>query len=123
MTKVLVYKENPKNLFDCWDKDEKNNINGLTWSKNDNIPQSRINYVFMTRNMLFSSDGIFLRRAPNVEKIRYSDNIGLRFDINTTENLRRNGYWELNIFHSLDKTFCDEIRKKKMWNRITLILF
>lgn len=56
---------------------------------------------------------IFLRRAPNVEKIRFSDHIGIRFDINTTENFRGNGYWELSIFHSLDKTFCDEIREKE----------
>lgn len=68
----------------------------------------------MTRNMLIPLDSIFLRRAPHVDKILFSDHIGIRFNINTTDNLRGNEYGKLNIFHSLDKTFCDEIRKKKM---------
>lgn len=61
--------------------------------------------------MLFSLINNFLRKAQNVEETRCSDHIGIRFDINTTENLRGNGYWEFNISLLLDKPFCDEIRK------------
>lgn len=42
------------NLLDCWDKDEKDNMNGLTWCNSDNIPQSRIDYGFYDKKYFIS---------------------------------------------------------------------
>ena len=75
-------------LNDCWISTGKNYKQGLTWCDGNNIPQSRLDYVFTSEHMNFPLNDIFLRKAPNVDNTRLSDHLGINFELSTGENIR-----------------------------------
>ena len=61
--------------------------------------------------MCFPLYDIYLRKAPNVENARFSDHLGLRFDLNIVINNRGSGYWKLNTSLLTDEIFCTKLRE------------
>ena len=98
-------------LNDCWISSGKTKINGLSWCDGENIPKSRIDYVFINKSIFLPLCDITLRRAPSVEGKCLSDHLGLNLDLSTSENLRGTGYWKLNNSLLKDKIFCENLRK------------
>lgn len=63
---------------------------------------------------------IFFRKAPNVDNNRFTDHLGIFFDLCTCENSRGAGYWKLNNALLQNKTFCKKpqafiTKKLKNW--------
>ena len=66
---------------------------------------------FYQNKCVFLLYDIYLRKAPNVENARFSDHLGLRFDLNIVINNRGSGYWKLNTSLLSDEIFCTKLRE------------
>jgi hypothetical protein len=106
------------NLTDSWTLNEKPQDQGLTWSDANNRPQSRIDYVFISKDIVYPLCSMFLRRAPNVEDQRFSDHLGIRFEFNSVKNNRGKSYWKFNTSLLTDELFCKALKQHLHENKI-----
>lgn len=83
-------------MNDAWLKSGKASNDGLTWCNRENIPKTRIDFVFTADNRCYQLNSIFLREAPKLDNIRLSDHLGIICELNTIENSRGSGYWKIN---------------------------
>lgn len=73
---------------DCWLSSGKSYKQGLTWCNGNNVPQSRVDYVFTLEQLSFSMNNIFLRKAPTIDNNRFTDHLGIFLELYTCENPR-----------------------------------
>lgn len=83
--------------------------NGNTWCDGQNVPKSRIDYVFFTDNFCHKPLNFFLRKPPNVSKSRLSDHPALVFKCEISGNTRGKGFWKLNTSILKESAYCDLI--------------
>lgn len=74
-----------------------------------NVPKSRIDYVFFTDNFCHKPLNFFLRKPPNVSKSRLSDHPALVFKCEISGNTRGKGFWKLNTSILKESAYCDLI--------------
>ena len=86
-------------LFDSW-KNKHPDLNGYTWCNANDIPYSRIDYVFISKNFIYDIEKISIRKIPGqVAQKRLSDHRLLKIQFKTSHNERGRGYWKLNNSH------------------------
>ena len=98
------------NLIDLWaSKYDKNN--GFTWCDASNTPKSRIDFVFISKNLLNKSKSPTLQKIPGTHSngTRMSDHKAIRFNMNMNDNTRGTGYWKLNISHLQSSEYKNQI--------------
>ena len=100
-------------LSDIWTKMNENK-SGFTWCNAQNVPYSRIDYAFISKNFSYSIDSLTLRNCPQVNNNRLSDHLGLRLDLIIEQNKRGPGYWKMNTSILLDKDYCTSIKQMLM---------
>lgn len=84
-------------LNDLW-KDKYVNNNGFTWCDAYNIPNSRIDYIFLSTSLLIKIKQISIRRIPSTQNngTGMSDRRAIKFHLSVYDNERGKGYWKLN---------------------------
>ena len=98
-------------LKDSWLHLGKSNEQGFTWCDGNNVPRSRIDYVFISEYSCFPLNNMYLRKTPAVDDSRLTDHLGIIFELCTFENPRGVGYWKLNTSLLHDEFFCKKLRK------------
>ena len=95
--KVLQNITTRMNMSDTW-HDLHEQLFGFTWCDGNDIPKSRIDYVFLTENFIYNLDKIIIRRIAGTHSngCRLSDHRALKFSFKLCENKRGSGYWKLN---------------------------
>ena len=85
------------NLKDMW-LDLHPNLSGFTWCNANNIPASRIDYIFISKDFIYDVDKIIIRRVPGTHSnnTRMTDHRVLKFSLNMNNRKRGSGYWKLN---------------------------
>ena len=98
-------------LYDTWHSKHPQ-LNGYTWCNSEDIPSSRIDYIFINRNFTFDMKNIIIRKIPgtNLGK-RMSDHRSIKITFNIDGNKRGNGYWKLNNSHLNDINYKTGIKK------------
>lgn len=71
---------------------------GLTWCDGQNIAKSRIDYVFFTDNFCYKPVKMFIRKLPNVSKVRLTDHLALIFKCEISDNKRGKRFLEIKYF-------------------------
>lgn len=84
-------------LNDLW-KEKYVNSNGYTWCDANNIPKSRIDYIFISTSLLIKIKQIIISRIPGTHNngTRMSDHRAIKFNLSVYDNERGKGYWKLN---------------------------
>ena len=84
-------------LKDIW-RTIHNDLSGYTWCDGNNVPFSRIDYVFVSKQFFLTVDKIIIRRIPGSHSggRRMSDHRVLKFTFKMSLNKRGSGYWKLN---------------------------
>ena len=87
-------------LSDIW-LEKHPQLNGFTWCNANDIPTSRIDYAFLSNDILYQLDKVLIRRVPGTHSngVRMTDHRCLKFYIVISENKRGQGYWKLNTLH------------------------
>ena len=98
-------------LYDTWHSKHPQ-LNGYTWCNSEDIPSSRIDYIFINGNFTFDIKNIIIRKIPgtNLGK-RMSDHRSIKITFNIDGNKRGNGYWKLNNSHLNDINYKTGIKK------------
>ena len=78
--------------------DKHKELNGYTWCNGNDIPYSRIGYVFVSSDFHYCIETIIIRRIPGSHSCgnRMSDHRALIFTFRLISNTRSGGYWKLN---------------------------
>lgn len=97
-------------LNDAWLKNGKASNDGLTWCDRESIPKTKIDFVFTSDNLCYPLNSIYLREAPKLDNIRFSDHLGIIFELNTIENTRGSGYWKFNTSLLTDDNFFHTVK-------------
>lgn len=99
-------------LVDVWDR-EHPELKGDTWCNAQDIPFSKIDYIFMSNNFCFQVGNITVRKLPGTHSrgTRMSDHRYLKMYFNISENSRGPNYWKLNISYLENKEYKDYIAK------------
>ena len=110
---------------------------GFTWCDGDNIPKSRIDYVFVSNDCNLIFDKFYTRKPPKVKSVRMSDHLSLRFQMKYDDFTRGTNYWKLNTSLLTDQEYCTSIRnmlteqshileniedKQQKWERVKLLI-
>ena len=75
-------------------------LNGYTWCDSENVPRSRIDYIYISENFVYGADKIILRNVPGtVNGKRLTDHRLFKFYLNLCDRKRGTGYWKLNTSH------------------------
>ena len=76
-------------------------LNGYTWCNANDLPTSRIDYVFLSNDSMYKLEKILVRRAPGTHSngIRMTDHRLLKFCLIINDSKRGPGYWKLNVSH------------------------
>ena len=84
-------------LRDIW-VDKHKELNGYTWCNGNDVPYSRIDYVFVSSDFHYCIEKIIIRRIPGSHSggNRMSDHRALIFTFRLISNTRGDGYWKLN---------------------------
>lgn len=92
-------------MYDIWHT-EYPDLDGYTWCNADNVPSSRIDYTFVSRNFIYDFEKITLRKIPGtINGKRMSDHRLLKTSFKTNINKRGNGYWKLNNSYLSDENY------------------
>ena len=85
-------------LTDVW-IDKHPQLNGYTWCNANDIPTSRIDYMFLSNEFMYKMDKILIRRVPGTHSngTRMTDHRLLKLYIVVSEDKRGPGYWKLNV--------------------------
>ena len=83
---------------------------GFTWCDGENIPKSRIDFVFISNNFDMKLDKMCTRKPPSVNKTRLSDHLAIRFNFTVNDFVRGSNYWKLNTSLVTDTGYCNTIR-------------
>ena len=85
-------------LTDVW-IDKHPQLNGYTWCNANDIPTSRIDYMFLSNEFMYKMDKILIRRVPGTHSngTRMTDHRLLKLFIVVSEDKRGPGYWKLNV--------------------------
>ena len=83
-------------LLDVW-----RNMNtepGFTWCDGEDVPKSRIDYIFISREFAYIPCNIITRIVPgkHSNNTRMSDHRCIKLTLNTCGNIRGPGYWKFN---------------------------
>ena len=67
----------------------------------DNCPQSRIEFVFVSSDIVNDLQNVKVRKIPVTQNngVRLSDHIYLHFKFNLCKTQRCQGYWKMNVYH------------------------
>ena len=113
------------------------NKSGFTWCDGENIPKSRIDYVFISNNFDMKLDKMYTRKPPSVNNTRMSDHLAIRFNFMENDFVRGSNYWKLNTSLVTDFNYCNAIRnmlleysdelesisdKHLRWERVKLLI-
>ena len=73
-------------------------LHGYTWCDANNVPKSRIDYVFISTDFIYNVDKIIIRRIPGTltSGTRLTDHRLLKFSVKLSDAKRGPGYWKLN---------------------------
>ena len=86
--------------YDLKDKwlDMHSDLHGYTWCDANNVPKSRIDYVFVSTDFIYNVDKIIIRRVPGTltSGTRLTDHVLLKFSVKLSDAKRGPGYWKLN---------------------------
>lgn len=87
-------------LVDIW-KHKYPDKNGFTWCDADNCPKNRIDYIFVSNEILDLTKNMIIRRIPGThnKNTRMSDHRYLKACVDLNKLERGSGYWKLNISH------------------------
>ena len=100
------------NMYDAW-RHKHDTLNGYTWCNGEDIPSSRIDYVFISKNIVFDFENIIIRRIlgthSNGKRMSYHRVLKLRFNISC--NKRGAGYWKLNSTYLENETYKAKIKE------------
>ena len=92
-------------MYDIWHTDYPD-LDGYTWCNADNVPSSKIDYTFVSRNFIYDFEKIALRKIPGtINGKRMSDHRLLKTSFKTNINKRGNGYWKLNNSYLSDENY------------------
>ena len=74
------------------------NLSGFTWCNANNIPASRIDYIFISKDFIYDVEKLIIRRVPGTHSnnTRMTDHRVLKFSLNMNNRKRGSGYWKLN---------------------------
>lgn len=99
-------------MYDAW-RHKHNTLNGYTWCNGEDIPSSRIDYVFISKNFVFDFENIIIRRIPGTHSSgkRMSDHRVLKFCFNISCNKRGSGYWKLNSTYLENETYKVKVKE------------
>ena len=97
-------------LIDMW-----RNLNtepGFTWCDGDDVPKSRIDYIFVTRDFAYIPCNMITRIVPgkHSNNTRMSVHRCLKFLFDTCGNLRGPGYWKFKTSLLQNKEFVDAMK-------------
>lgn len=97
-------------LVDVWDR-EHPDLKGDTWCNAQDIPFSRIDYIFMSNNFCFQVGNIIVKKLPGTHSrgTRMSDHRYLKMYFNISKNSKGPNYWKLNISYLENKEYKDSI--------------
>ena len=113
------------------------NKSGFTWCDGENIPKSRIDYVFISNNFDMKLDKMYTRKPPSVNNTRMSHHLAIRFNFMENDFVRGSNYWKLNTSLVTDFNYCNAIRnmlleysdelesisdKHLRWERVKLLI-
>ena len=98
-------------LFDFWRVKHKD-LNGYTWCNGNDVPFSRIDYVFISKMFFLDTNTIIIRRIPGSHSggRRMSDHRVLKFNFKISSNKRGSGYWKLNSTYIDNDDYKKKIR-------------
>ena len=76
-------------------------LNGYTWCNANDLPTSRIDYVYLSNDSMYKLEKILVRRVPGTHSngIRMTDHRLLKFCLIINDSKRGPGYWKLNVSH------------------------
>ena len=104
-SKSLLNSLNQFNVIDIWRHKNPNEAE-YSWESNTrDISSSRIDYIFLTKNLSFRTEKCCIRSAP------ISDHKSVIVNIKCLDNKRGPTYWKFNVSYLKDKKFCDNIEE------------
>ena len=73
-------------------------MSGFTWCDANNVPKSRIDYVFLSGNFIYDVKQIIVRKIPGTHAngCRLSDHRALKCTFYLSSYQKGSGYWKLN---------------------------
>ena len=84
-------------LIDVW-SEKHGNMTGYTWCDGENVPKSRIDYMFLSKDFIYDVKQIIVRKIPGTHSngSRMSDHRALKCTFYLSHNEKGSGYWKLN---------------------------
>jgi exonuclease III len=84
-------------LKDIW-REKHDKHDGFTWCDANNVPKSRIDFIFTNTQKLINTKQISTRKIPGTHNngTRMTDHRALKLDISLHDKERGRGYWKLN---------------------------
>ena len=85
------------NIKDVW-SDLHPFLCGFTWCNANNIPASRMDYIFISKEFVYVVDKLLIRRVPgtHANNTRMTDHGVLKLCLTLSDKKRGSGYWKLN---------------------------
>ena len=93
-------------LIDVW-HNQHNELKGYTWCDNNDLPKSRIDFIFTSQSNVNSIKSIIIRRVPGKQNngCRMTDHRYLNLKVNIHNLKRGSGYWKLNTQYLEDQNY------------------
>ena len=84
-----------------------NELKGYTWCDNNDLPKSRIDFIFTSQSNVNSIKSIIIRRVPGKQNngCRMTDHRYLNLKVNIHNLKRGSGYWKLNTQYLEDQNY------------------
>ena len=84
-------------LIDVW-SEKHGTMTGYTWCDGENVPKSRIDYMFLSKDFIYDVKQIIVRKIPGTHSngSRMSDHRALKCTFYLSHNEKGSGYWKLN---------------------------
>ena len=73
--------------------------NGFTWCDANDCPKSRINYIFISKDLIDFTKNIILKKilGTHDRETRMNDHTYIKTSVIMNKLERGSGYWELNV--------------------------
>ncbi len=97
---------NMLDLVDLW-KYKHPDLNGFTWCNANDFPTSRIDFIFVSKDIIDDITKVKIRRVPGTQPggVRLSDHRYICCQTKIWKSQRGTGYWKLNVSHLDDEKY------------------
>ena len=98
-------------LIDVW-YNQHTDLKGFTWCDNNDVPKSRIDFIFTNETNVNNIKSIIVRRVPGTQNngIRMTDHRYLKLKVNIHNLKRGSGYWKFNVKYLADSEYKNGVK-------------